>query len=253
MDIREYQAKQNEIRHPWEQARLEVIYRLLGNYLPKNGGSILDVGCGDTFVVNELHKRLPDTAFFAIDKAFTPELIQKFSSEGIVLANSIESVQDRIEKADIILLMDVIEHIKDEKSFLRELREMSYVSPDSVFLITVPAYQRLFSAHDEFLQHYRRYSRKALKDTLRASGFEIISSGNFFISLLAPRLGQVAKERVAGRKKVAGLADWKGSARQAKLLKEILLLDFKISSGLQKAGLKLPGLSTYALCRKSVS
>jgi trans-aconitate methyltransferase len=253
MDIIEYQHKQNEQRHPWEMARLEVVYRLLRKHFDKQKAIVLDVGCGDTFVVQELKKRFPDAGFYAIDKAFTPGLIREFQTEGIKLAAGINDLESEVQKADVVLLMDVIEHIEDDKAFLRDLLARPFITTETLFLITVPAYQRLFSAHDVFLQHYRRYSRKALNKTLNESGFHIVESGSFFSSLLLPRLAQIAKERIAGRKEVKGLAAWQGSQKQAALLKEILLLDFKFTGALQRAGIKFPGLSTYALCRKSVS
>jgi trans-aconitate methyltransferase len=253
MDIIEFQNKQNEQRHPWELARLEVVYRLLRKYLDNGNSLILDVGCGDTFVVQELKKRFPAAEFLAIDKAFTPDLIRQFQTEGIKLARKINEIEGTGQKAGMVLLMDVIEHIEDEKAFLHDLLSQAYITPETLFLITVPAYQSLFSAHDVFLQHYRRYSPKALTETLQKSGFEILENGNFFSSLLLPRLAQIAKERIAGRKEVKGLAAWQGSEKQAALLKEILLLDFKFTGSLQRAGIKLPGLSSYALCRKSVS
>jgi 2-polyprenyl-3-methyl-5-hydroxy-6-metoxy-1,4-benzoquinol methylase len=253
MDIIEHQNKTNDRRHPWELARLEVVYSFISKHLTKQSVSnILDVGCGDTFVVSELQKRMPKSNFFAIDTAFSNEMINTFHQEGISLFQNIEDLESKIEKADLVLLMDVIEHIEDDKSFLMDLVSRDYIKDDSLFLITVPAYQSLFSAHDVFLKHYRRYARKQLIATLKSTGFEIIESGNFFSSLLVPRVLALIKEKIMGRKEAKGLAAWQGSEKQSKLLKETLLLDFKTTKAIQGLGIKLPGLSTYALCRKSV-
>ena len=254
MDLVEHKNKQNESRHPWELARLEVIFSLFQKHLAeKNLENILDVGCGDTFVVSELRNRMPSTHFYAIDPAFSDTMIADFQQEGISLYQHLSQLEGNLKKADLILLMDVIEHIEDDKSFLKDLVSKNYIKNDSLFLITVPAYQSLFSAHDVFLKHYRRYTPKHLLSTLKSSGFEIIESGNFFTSLLAPRIIGLLKERMEGKKEAQGLASWQGSEKQSKLLKEILLLDFKTTKNLQRLGIKLPGLSTYALCRKSVS
>ena len=254
MDIIEHQNKTNDRRHPWELARLEVVYSFINkHFTAESESNILDVGCGDTFVVSELQKRMPTSNFFAIDTAFSNEMINTFHQEGISLFQNIDNLESKIEKADLVLLMDVIEHIEDDKAFLIDLISKNYIKNDSLFLITVPAYQSLFSAHDVFLKHYRRYSRKQLINTLKSTGFEIIKSGNFFSSLLAPRVLALIKEKIVGRKEAKGLAAWQGSEKQSKLLKETLLLDFKTTKAIQSLGIKLPGLSTYALCRKSVS
>jgi len=253
MDLVEHQHNHSDNRHPWELARLEVIYSFIKKHFSSSENSnILDVGCGDTFVVSELQKRMPRANFFAIDKAFDANLIQSFSHKGIELYNNLSELQGKIKKAELILLMDVIEHIEDDKSFLSHLVQQEYIDNNSLFLITVPAYQSLFSEHDVFLKHYRRYSRKNLVHTLKKTGFEIIESGNFFSSLLAPRILSLAKEKVFGKVEAKGLAAWQGSKKQSNILKEVLYLDFKTTNFIKQLGVKLPGLSTYALCRKSV-
>ncbi|MCK5855947.1 MAG: methyltransferase domain-containing protein [Bacteroidales bacterium] len=253
MDIVEYKRNTSENRHPWELARLEVIYTFIKKYYSEQSkANILDVGCGDTYVVSELHNRIPNSSFFAIDTAFSQEMIKAFEQDGINLFQSIDSLGNRIDKANVVLLMDVIEHIENDKEFLSSLVNKDYINHDTLFLITVPAYQSLFSEHDVFLNHYRRYSRKQLVNTLNSSGFDIIESGNFFSSLLAPRLLNLGKEKIFGKPKSQGLAAWQGSKKQSNILKEVLYLDFKTTNLMHRLGLKIPGLSTYALCRKSV-
>lgn len=254
MDIIEHIHKENESRHPWELARLEVVSTLIsGHYKSDKPFRILDVGCGDTFVVSQLQKKMPTSQFYAIDTAFTPAMMDDFQQEGITLFQHIDDLEPKLEAADIVLLMDVIEHIEDDTALLQDLLSKKYITPQTLFIITVPAYQFLFSAHDEFLQHYRRYSRKDLVNLINNQGMKLIQSGNFFSSLLAPRLLTVSKEALLGKPKVKGLATWQGSPSKSKLLKEILLLDFKTTNLFHKMGIKIPGLSTYALCQKSVS
>jgi len=54
-------------------------------------------------------------------------------------------------------------------------------------LITVPAFQKLFSRHDEFLGHYRRYNLQGISSTAEKAGLEILERSYFFSSLLLPR------------------------------------------------------------------
>lgn len=253
MDIQEHKHKENEQRHPWELARLEVVSTLIRSQGKVDKPyRILDIGCGDTFVVSQLQKKMPQSQFYAIDTAFTSTMMDEFQQEGIALYQNINDLEPELEAADMVLLMDVIEHIEDDSAFLQDLLTKKFITPQTLFLITVPAYQSLFSAHDDFLQHYRRYSRRSLEKLIKNQGMQIIQSGNFFSSLLLPRILSVTKEAILGKPKVKGLATWNGSSNQSILLKEILLLDFKTTHFFHRMGVKLPGLSTYALCQKSV-
>jgi hypothetical protein len=150
--------------------------------------------------------------------------------------------------------MDVIEHIEDEIAFLRDLRGRPMVGPGTTFLVTVPAYQWLFGSHDAFLGHYRRYSNRALRRRLEAAGLRVLDIGYFFTSLLPIRLLQVIKERTFGVKpgaEASGLVTWQGSEASAGLLRSALVLDARLSLLVKSAGLRLPGLSNYAICVKS--
>ena len=54
--------------------------------------------------------------------------------------------------------MDVLEHIRDDYSALKEWKKV--LNPNGIILISVPAFQHLWSHHDKFLGHYRRYNKK---------------------------------------------------------------------------------------------
>ena len=66
---------------------------------------------------------------------------------------------------DLITCLDVIEHVPDDVAALAELRRVC--RPGGWLLVTVPAYQALWSRHDEANHHYRRYSRAALRAAAR--------------------------------------------------------------------------------------
>ncbi len=254
MDLLEYRELTNNVRHPWEVARFEVMLKLLDKQFSKVDMHIADIGCGDTFVVNSLAERYPDYKYLAIDKAFTDNDIdffkKEFADKDIKLAKELETINNYTSNLDIVLLMDVIEHIEDDVSFLKNIINQNFISSESVFLITVPAFQSLFTAHDKYLLHYRRYSRKSLNDTLNKSGYKVIDSGYFFTSLMKVRALQKIMEEILGEKEQKGLAVSNYSKNKSDIIKSFLLLDFKIMQLFHKFGIKIPGLSTYAICRK---
>lgn len=262
MDLVEAKARgfETSARHPWETARVDVVGRLIRQYAPlRDHAIVLDIGCGDTFVVEQLSEEYPGATFYAVDTAFTPDLVEHYRARlhqrRILPFPSLDSIDPPLaHPASLVLLMDVIEHIEDDRAFLGGLRSRSWVGIDTRFLITVPAFQSLFSSHDTFLGHYRRYSNATLRRLVEASGFTVIAIGYFFGSLLPLRLLQVLKERVlriAPGQPSSGLVTWRGSARSADLLRSALTLDARLSMLAGTAGVTLPGLSNYAICAKS--
>ena len=79
--------------------------------------------------------------------------------------------------------LDVIEHLEDDLAALRELRRV--VAPGGALLVTVPAYQWLWSGHDEINHHLRRYTRSSLLRVAREAGWEPVRT-TYFNSLLLP-------------------------------------------------------------------
>src|SRR5688500_9605256 len=84
MDLVESENRRSgEIRrHPWELARFEVVCTLLADVLKDDPDlNVLDIGCGDIFFVSRLADRYPKVSFYAVDIAFTDELINRFRKE----------------------------------------------------------------------------------------------------------------------------------------------------------------------------
>ena len=255
MDLLE--KSESAIRHPWELARFEVVKDILANnQISYDGKHILDLGCGDLFFIEKFSNDKPNAKFYAVDIAFTQDFIDAHSDSKIHIANSLDQLAvDQNLQFDIIFLMDVIEHIEDDITFLQDLLSKPYITNNSIFVITVPAYQKLFSSHDVFLKHYKRYTNNSIKKVLEQAGMMALDNGYFFLSLLAPRSLEVLKEKFLKQdihSKGTGLTKWKHGSFITNLLKNILLTDYKIQKILKKTGIRIPGLSNYILCKKPV-
>lgn len=248
-------------RHPWERARLKVIESMLKAELSDRSNkqlNILDLGCGDTFVVQSLAQKSPQNAYIAVDLAFDDEMLSKIHEQlvntPIRAYKSLEDVEPgSIPEIDVVLLLDVMEHIEDDVAYMMWLRKFPFITDKTKFIITVPAFESLHTVRDVFLKHYRRYTSPMLRANLTSAGYTTDRRGYFFLSLLMPRLLVKLKELITRPKPNAnmGIGVWKGSRVLSNLMIAVLYADFKMLFLLNKLGLRLPGLSTYAVCRKS--
>lgn len=259
MDLRERRAAARETtsRHPWERARLGVVSRLLEAAGVGAPAVVADVGCGDGFVVGELARRFPAAAFAAVDPhlddATLAWLRQRLEGHRVAVCRTLDEAA-ALGAADVILLLDVIEHVEDDVAFLTSLRRSPLVGPGTRLVVTVPAHQRLFGPHDTFLHHFRRYDPPVLTERLEAGGFRVQRAGEFFFAPLLFRQLQVwAAPRDGSADSQAGVGGWRGGRLATDLVTRLLLLDFSWSAALRRGGLRVPGLSAYALCRPSAS
>lgn len=263
MDLTEVkQRKGGDIqRHPWELARFKVVNSLLSGVITNDKNyNVLDIGCGDIFFVSGMSELYPNIKFYAIDIAFTDEIIKNLQPQvqgkNIFLFKSLDEAAGHLQgQADLVLLLDVVEHIDDDLGFLKMLFNHPSVSPKTDIMITVPAYQSLFCSHDHFLGHYRRYTNQTLLDTIKSAGFRQHRIGYFFSSLIPPRILQVLTEKIRKKdfsKGTTGLVEWNKGTFISNLMKSFLTTDFYITSFLKKTtGINLPGLSNYIICKKA--
>lgn len=248
------------IRHPWELARVEVVTNLITRWmtLPQEA-TLLDIGCGDTFVAEQIAARFPGAAVYAVDTAFTEETIahyrDRLKGQQVFVASSLDAIAPSLDRpVSLVLLMDVLEHIADDRRFLSTLLAHPAISAQTRLIVTVPAYQGLFCSHDTILGHYRRYSNAELRRMLESAGLTVLDIGYFFASLLPMRIARVVKERmlkVEDDSGTTGLVTWNGGAAQTAVITRLLMADARIAAALKGIGITLPGLSNYAVCRKS--
>ena len=143
----------NQNKHWWFQGRKEIIKSLINTNLKKI--NILDFGSGSGVNI----KMLSNFGFVNIyepHKKTKKYLMKKYHNKKKFRV--INNFKNR--KFDLILLADVLEHIKHDQKILKILKNC--LKHNGLLLITVPAYQFLFSKKDEELGHYRRYTKKEI-------------------------------------------------------------------------------------------
>lgn len=248
MDLLETHA--GALRHPWERSRARAVERIARRYARGAPARILDWGCGDAFTSRYLLDRLGAERLVGVDPHLTDEQRTLFS-EGdprVTLTNREADLPS--QTFDLILCCDVIEHVGDDRALLSTLRR-NFLATTGRLVVTVPAFQALFSAHDVALKHYRRYSLGELESVLESAEFEVLGSGYLFGSLLpiraAGKLFERPKSQVPSDESI-GAGGWRGGPLVTRAAEAFLVTDNALLMAFAALGLKLPGLSVWAAC-----
>ena len=165
--------------HWWFEGRRNLIHSLFKKFLKNNNNlKILDFGCGSGTNINIL-KKIGKIDAYEKDKKTRDYLSLKYKN--ISNVKVIKKIKPNV-LYDVILAADVIEHIKNDKKTIIFLKNK--LKKKGTILITVPAYNFLFSKKDIILKHYRRYSFTSFRKLIQKK-FEIqkISFYNFFLFL----------------------------------------------------------------------
>lgn len=179
MDLKESDILGDSIEDHWYyRSKAKAMRRMLGTLTP---ATILDVGAGSGFFSKYLLSQTSAQTSWCVDTSYESEFDSHGRNEDkktIHFRQSINSVE-----ADLVLLMDVLEHVDDDVGLLQEY--MTKVPENTHFLISVPAFHFLWSGHDVFLEHKRRYTLKQLECTIEKSGLSLIQ-GSYYFGLVFP-------------------------------------------------------------------
>ena len=176
MDLKESQLLGEEINTHWYyRTKTIALEKILGL---KNFNSLLDVGAGSGFFTKYLLNNTSINNSVCVDIGYEGEFEEVLGEKHISYLKSIEG-----NDADLVLLMDVLEHVEDDHALLSEYVEKS--KPGTTFIISVPAFQFMWSDHDVFLEHFRRYNISELENLVTGTGLKIERSCYFF-SLVFP-------------------------------------------------------------------
>jgi SAM-dependent methyltransferase len=176
----ELQTHQAEDRHWWYRGRRTVLDGVIANLGLPGSARILDAGCGSGRNMVELSRYGRVTG---IELSETSVALARQRNAGEVISGSLLEMPFAQDSFDLAVTLDVIEHLEDDLAALRELRRT--VAPGGALLVTVPAYQWLWSGHDEINHHHRRYTRGSLQKVAEAAGWRQERT-TYFNSLLLP-------------------------------------------------------------------
>ncbi|MEX0942278.1 MAG: class I SAM-dependent methyltransferase [Pseudomonadales bacterium] len=176
MDVKEESILGPEIETHWYYvSKGRALLALLGDIRARE---VLDVGAGSGIFARQLLEADVCGQATCVDPAYSNSSVKVVNGRELRFTRTIDRPSQ-----DLILMMDVLEHVPDDVALLRQYT--ASLSVDGHVAITVPAFPALWSGHDVFLEHYRRYTRPSLEAVVRAAGLEVVQS-RYFFGLLLP-------------------------------------------------------------------
>ncbi|MFJ4195486.1 class I SAM-dependent methyltransferase [Pseudomonas sp. NPDC089534] len=235
MDLKETDILGDSIGEHWYYcSKAAATRRLLGD---APIGRILDVGAGSGFFSHHLLTRTAAREAWCVDISYPADSSASAAGKPVHYRRCVEAVD-----ADLVLLMDVLEHVGDDLGLLKSY--VDKVPSGSRFLMTVPAFQFMWSGHDDFLEHKRRYTLGQFEALAADAGLRVERGAYYF--------GAVFPLAVASRLLPGGS---RGSAPRSQLKRHHpvvnALLKALCSLELPLMGVnRLAGLSVFVLARK---
>jgi 2-polyprenyl-3-methyl-5-hydroxy-6-metoxy-1,4-benzoquinol methylase len=172
-----------EEQHFWFTTRRKLIFNLVRSAVRSlaPGYKVLEVGCGTGNVLGALGEACVSGSVFGMDRFIEGLSFAKDRGRPGLLQGDAHAPPFATQ-FDIVGAFDVIEHLPDDERILRDLHGM--IRPGGKLILTVPAYQWLWSEFDELAHHCRRYHQAELQSKLRAAGFTSMFVSPFMMSIL---------------------------------------------------------------------
>ncbi len=191
----EYELKYHQLeeKHWWFASRRDMVLRLIKDLKLSKKSKILEIGCSGgpllTILKNEGFENV-----FGID--ISENAIQ-VSIERNILNTSVMDAQSMnfdSEMFDLVIASDILEHIEDDFLALNEWNRVLKIG--GCLIVFVPAFQSLWSKHDEINHHFKRYKKNGLIDILKKSGFQIEKKSYWNFMLFLPSFFIRASQRL---------------------------------------------------------
>lgn len=169
MDLKEV-ALVDPMSHWYYQAKLFALGRAVGKFSP-TWSKLIDVGAGSGFFSRSIADFRTGQQVICVDPNYELEQIEEAGNLRFVKAPPMSG-------GDVYLFMDVLEHVANDVELLR-----SYINnarPGAKVFITVPAFMSMWSVHDEYLEHFRRYRLAEVVDVVSRAGLKIVHKRYLF-------------------------------------------------------------------------
>jgi hypothetical protein len=223
----------------WSIARHRVISGALKDAakigLRSPSGRILEIGCGPGIALNAMRAEGYDVWGVELGALTVRQAAAPYVSTGVPAQELDGLFRESIET---VLLLDVIEHIKDEVGFLKSV--LPAFPNCRCVIVTVPARQEAWSNYDDYYGHFRRYTRETLNAALAEAGIIPQRTRYFFRALYVVAM----LIKVLGRKRTVAL-----KSPRLLPLQRLVAFGFGLEDRLVGV-LPLPGMSLISIARR---
>jgi SAM-dependent methyltransferase len=182
LQVTELEATLEE-NHWWWVGRRRLFAELLRRADPSASARVLDVG-SSTGTNLRLCRELGLGHSTGMDVSLPALQFAREKGLGPVGLGDVCALPSRSGCFDVVMATDVIEHVEDDASALSELTRT--LAPGGLLLLTVPAFQALWSRHDEVSHHKRRYRRDRLVELVEGAGLQLERCFYFNFLLFVP-------------------------------------------------------------------
>jgi SAM-dependent methyltransferase len=200
---------------------------LIENLLEEvEGKKALDIGCGHGYYTSKLLQL--GYAVDAIDISpenidITKRRLKETTNSSNVNLHNIDLFEfDTKEKYDVIICLEVLEHLEKDVKALELMN--AWLKDDGTLIISVPHREDLWNFRDEMSGHLRRYSKDEMKKKLDMANFKVkkmLCYGfpfvRFFLGLYLPiekryvnmrNKSTVEKSKNSGKKLTVRIFTW---------------------------------------------
>ncbi|GAA2024479.1 hypothetical protein GCM10009740_12540 [Terrabacter terrae] len=156
---------QLEDDHWWYRERRHLLAKAIADLTPGHALDIGAAGGGNTRVLRE-------HGWDAVALEYGQDGAEVAHERGLATVRADATRLPFSDDAlDLVVAFDLLEHLPDDDTAVAEVRRV--LKPTGTYLVAVPADPRLWSSHDEAVDHVRRYTRAGLVDLLQRGGFEV--------------------------------------------------------------------------------
>jgi SAM-dependent methyltransferase len=195
-----------EERYWWSVGTRRLFFDLVASLPVDDTARVLDVGCGTGITLREFPRRC--RLLCGCDLSPTALAFSRRRGLDCLVRSDVTALPFASGSADLVLALDVIEHVDADEQALREIARVC--RPGGHVLVHVPAFPVLWSAKDELNHHRRRYRRPALRALVERAGLRVAALAYFnctaFPAALAVALVQAVRRRLAAPRPAATAA-----------------------------------------------
>jgi 2-polyprenyl-3-methyl-5-hydroxy-6-metoxy-1,4-benzoquinol methylase len=171
MDLKEEDILGADIgRHWYYHSKAAALRRAVDGLKPRR---LLDVGAGSGFFSRHLLSEGDAQSALCVDIGYAADRDDSVAGKPVLYRRSCAATD-----CDLVLMMDVLEHVDDDRGLVRHYADK--VPSGAHFLATVPAFRFLWSGHDVFLEHKRRYLLTEIEATMRDAGLTVVRGAYYF-------------------------------------------------------------------------